>query len=358
MDTVVCPICGCNRWKALCSAPDRFFHRNKLYQLVRCLSCTLVRLDNPPPPEEMAHHYGTEYHAEVVAAGETGIEKRWRYSRKRVLEMVQGGTLLDIGCNSGGFLRSLSGGDWDLYGVEISLPQARRAEATSGAQVFVGDILDAPFPDSSFDVITGFHVLEHVYQPVAVIKKLWEWLKPGGLLYLHVPNIQASDAYIFKSYWYGLELPRHLFHFSPSSLSRLLSAFDFDEIRLRTLPYTHIEASIPYVLHELRGKLGMAPISSDDLRDVSGITWRVFRKVLRLCFLNPFGYASALVGRGSGIEAMFRKRILPDCSHGLTQAQTIDAMTSRERDTEELVKCSPGVTHWLPLWGTRYVIVT
>lgn len=349
MDIVVCPICGCNEWKALCSAPDRFFHRNKLYQLLRCLSCTLVRLDNPPPPEEMAHHYGSEYHAEVVVAGETGIEKRWRYSRKTVLAMVQGGTLLDIGCNSGGFLRSLAGGDWDLYGVEISRLQARRAEATSGAQVFVGDILDAPFPDSSFDVITGFHVLEHVYQPVAVIKKLWEWLKPGGFLYLHVPNIQASDAYLFKSYWYGLELPRHLFHFSPSSLSRLLSAFDFDEIRLRTLPHTHIEASIPYILDELRGKLGMAPISSGNLRDASGITWKVFRKVLRLCLLNPFGYASALVGRGSGIEAMVRKRFPSAYSHGQTQVQTIDAMNSREKCTGDLVKRSTEVTHRLPL---------
>ena len=65
----------------------------------------------------------------------------------------------------------------------MSPTEAQKAEASSGAQVFVGDILDAPFSPLSFDVITCFHVLEHVYRPKDVVRTLWEWLRPGGILY-------------------------------------------------------------------------------------------------------------------------------------------------------------------------------
>ncbi len=309
MNLMLCPICGCGRGERFLSAPDRFHGRETTYQLVRCTSCSLVWLLNPPEPEEMDYHYGIDYHEAIETAGETHIEKRWRYPRKKLVEMVQGGTLLDIGCNSGGFLQTLKGPDWKLYGIEISPAQARRAEAKSGAQVFVGGILDAPFPESGFDVITGFHILEHVYQPREVIRKLWKWLKPGGILYLHVPNIEALEARIFRSYWYGLELPRHLYHFSPTSLSRLFAHFQFDEILLGTLPHNHIEASTRYVIDRIRQKLGIAPSPLGAVNHSPGIAWRIVRKLLRVGMLEPVSYLTAVVGRGAGIEAAYRKRV-------------------------------------------------
>jgi SAM-dependent methyltransferase len=168
--------------------------------------------------------------------------------------------------------------------------------------------LDAPFPASSFNVITGFHVLEHVHQPKEVIGKLWEWLKPGGVLYLQVPNIESLDARIFQSYWYGLELPRHLFHFSPVSLRRLIASFGFDEVLLRTMPYTHAEVSMPYVFDELRAKIGFSTTPHNAVAGPPGMAWRIVRKALRLGFLNPLGSLAAVMGRGAGIEAVFRKR--------------------------------------------------
>lgn len=253
----------------------------------------------------MSFHYGADYHQTITTAGEASLDKRWQYARDRVLELKQGGALLDIGCSSGGFLRSIKSADWNLYGVEISPIQAKRAEITSGAQVFVGGILEAPFLASSVDVITGFHVLEHMYQPKAVIGKLWEWLKPEGILYLHVPNIEAVDARMFRSYWYGLELPRHLYHFSTVSLRRLFAPFDFDEVHLRTLPYTHIEESLRYVFDELQRKVGMSPSP----RTVPGIAWRIVRKAWRLGLLEPLAYLVAAGGGGSGIEVMLKKRV-------------------------------------------------
>jgi SAM-dependent methyltransferase len=190
----------------------------------------------------------------------------------------------------------------------VSPTEAQKAEASSGAKVFVGDILDAPFSASTFDVITGFHVLEHVYKPKQIVGKLLEWLKPGGILYLHVPNIDALEARVFQSYWYGLELPRHLYHFSPASLSRLFAFYDLEELILRTLSHNHIEASIHYVREEIRARLGISRIPLSTVHKSPGITWRIIRKALRLSLFEPFGFLSAAVGRGAGIEVMYRKR--------------------------------------------------
>ena len=255
----------------------------------------------------MPYHYGRDYHEAITTGGED-FDKRWRYPRNRILEIAQGGALLDIGCNSGGFLRTLAGPAWELYGIEVSPTEAQKAEVSSGAKVFVGDILDAPFSASTFDVITGFHVLEHVYQPKQVVGKLWKWLKPGGILYLQVPNIDALEARIFRSYWYGLELPRHLYHFSPASLSRLFAFFEFEELILRTLSQNHIEASIHYVLEEIQARLGISRTPLSAIHKSPGVTWRITRKALRLGLLEPFGCLAAVVGHGAGIEVMYRKR--------------------------------------------------
>lgn len=311
-----CSICEEKRVDGLFSAPDRFHQRDRLYPLLRCPSCSLVWLRDVPDQEEMAFHYGAGYHQAITSAGETGIDKRWNFARERVLESKEGGVLLDIGCSSGGFLRSIKSPDWKLYGVEMSGSQAQRAEKMSGAKIFVGSILDAPFSSSSFDVITGFHVLEHVYQPKEVIRKAWEWLKPGGILYLQVPNIEALDARIFRSYWYGLELPRHIFHFSVVSLRRILAVCEFDEVYIRTLPYTHIEESTYYVVEDLRRKLGISPA----LRKTPGLVWRVFRKACRLGLLEPLGVLVASAGRGAGIEALLRKPAISDGAEAKRQA--------------------------------------
>jgi len=257
----------------------------------------------------MAYHYGAEYHKSITNAGETRIDSRWHYARKKVLELAQGGALLDIGCSSGGFLRTLKGGDWKLYGVEMSPEEARTTEANSGAQVYVGGILDAPFPESSFDVITGFHVLEHVPQPIDVVIRLQKWLKPGGILYLHVPNIEALEARLFRSYWYGLELPRHLLHFAPASFRRLFAETDLDEIYLQTLSRNHIEASVTYILDDIRQKFGLAATTLDGVKQSPGIAWKVIRKLWRLGVIEPISYITAVCGRGPGIEAAYRKRV-------------------------------------------------
>ncbi len=89
-------------------------------------------------------------------------------------------------------------------------------------ELHVGDILTAPFPAGRFDVVTAFHVLEHVPDPVAVARRMLDWLAPGGLLIVEVPNAGGLGAALFGGAWSGLELPRHLSHFTPVTLERVI----------------------------------------------------------------------------------------------------------------------------------------
>lgn len=303
-----CPICGANSPREVIQAPDRFHVRKELYQLVRCPACSLVWLENPPAPEEMPHHYGEAYHRAVTVSGETKPDARWRAPRDRVLQMAKGGAILDIGCSSGTFLRTFKGGGWDLYGIEISPQEARKAEVSTGARVHVGDVLDAPFPSRSFDVITCFHVLEHVYRPLETIMKAWDWLKYGGIFYLEVPNIESLEASIFRSYWYGLELPRHLYHFSPTSLRCLFQPLGFEELLLLTNADCHVEKSVRYVVDDLLMKVGISRSPLAAARATPSIAWKAFRKPFRLGFLSPFCRLAAVTGHGATIEAVFRKK--------------------------------------------------
>ena len=306
----VCPICASDEPMLRLRAPDRFHMRTEVYELMECRQCSFVWLDNMPALEEMAYHYGADYHRAVTASGETKLLKRWRPTRDKVLKMGRGDSLLDVGCSSGGFLRTLRDGPWKLYGIEISPDEARRAGESSGAEVFVGTVLDAQFAPQSFDVITAFHFLEHAHKLKEVVGKMWEWLKPGGIVYIQVPNIEGVEAHIFKSYWYGLELPRHLWHFSPASLRELFLAAPFEEVFVGTTPDCYVEKSMHYLLDNAFAKAGISRTPLAALNGSAGISRRLIRKAMRLSVLWPFRQASVAAGRGAGIDAVFRKTTL------------------------------------------------
>jgi SAM-dependent methyltransferase len=129
------------------------------------------------------------------------------------------GRYLDVGCGSGGSLAVAAALGWRAAGIEVDTAAADRARRFT-PDVYAGDILSAPFPPGSFDVVSAFHVLEHVPDPVAVVRRMLEWLAPGGLVVIEVPNAGGLGASIFGPAWSGLELPRHLSHFTPRTLGR------------------------------------------------------------------------------------------------------------------------------------------
>jgi 2-polyprenyl-3-methyl-5-hydroxy-6-metoxy-1,4-benzoquinol methylase len=299
-----CAACGDTGADYFVSAPDRYHGRQTQYRLVRCPSCSLVRLENPPPPERMGEHYGADYDRSVASAGEE--PNRWRGRWEVLAKYKSEGAILDLGCSAGGFLEGLKDSNWKLYGIEMSDAVAKKAEARCGANVFVGDILDAPFRRESFDAITCFHVLEHLYQPREVLEKVSEWLKPGGIFYMMVPNIDSAGSRIFKSYWYGLELPRHISHFSPGSLRKLAQSVDLSEVSITTDREVFIEASMKYILDDMFRKIGIerAPLSK---AHKPSLPFRVVRKAFRLTVFPVMSGIASIAGDGESIHAIFRK---------------------------------------------------
>jgi len=306
-----CPSCGSDSVTDLLSAPDRFHLRKELYHLVRCAECLLVWQACPPAPEQMGRHYTREYHDAIVSSGERFATDRWNPLVKLISEFKQGGALLDIGCSSGGFLSMMKSPAWTLYGIEMDELSAQRARSRTCATVFVGDALDVPIQCASFDAITCFDVLEHIYNPRQFLAKVWEWLKPEGIFCAVIPNIESWEARVFGTHWYGLELPRHLFHFSPSSLRRLATSFGLEEVLVKTPPTSYIERSVGYVCSDLFEKLGFVPAPQAHSAPPK-LPLRVLRKAFRLAVIAPVSHMAALAGAGPSMEVVFRKPPLRD----------------------------------------------
>lgn len=302
---VMCPACGGDQIQPFVSARDYFFVRGTRYGLTRCAECHLCWLSTPPRVEEMGSHYGDDYDRMITAPGDL-YPHHWDLVRNKLLEYVQGGALLDIGCSSGSFLRSVKSPSWTLYGIEMSQPVADHASATTGAEVFVGDVLEAEFGENSFDAITGFHVLEHMYDPGAVMKKALSWLKPGGVFTITLPNVDSLEARLFGRYWWGLDVPRHLWQFSPRALAAMASSVGLEVVEVGTTRSCYLDNSIRNWLLEMKLACGMCPDAPANAKPVSALK-RLVQKAFRLTVVYPFREVAVMAGAGADLHAVFRK---------------------------------------------------
>jgi SAM-dependent methyltransferase len=156
--------------------------------------------------------------------------------------------MLEIGCASGAFLHHMACQGWKVQGIEYS-EKVAQAAAKLGYPVHSGPLETAPQPDQPFDLIVGWMVLEHLHEPVAGLKKLREWAKPGAWLVLSVPNAGSAEFRLFKDKWYALQLPTHLYHFTPRTLEKVLSAsgWHLEDVRHQRV-LGNLFASVGYVL--------------------------------------------------------------------------------------------------------------
>lgn len=130
--------------------------------------------------------------------------------------------ILDIGCGRAGLLRSLLKQGWECHGTErATFPDSDDFE---GLHIFTGDLSEAAYQTAEFDAISIWHVLEHLDDPFEVLDEMARITRPGGLLAVAVPNFSSWQCKIFKSDWFHLDLPRHLYHFDLHSLTQALQA--------------------------------------------------------------------------------------------------------------------------------------
>lgn len=186
--------------------------------------------------------YPATYHAYATPASPISrklIERaRLSAARRIVQDLPAGATVLDVGCGNGALLIAIGAlGSYRLLGVEQS-PAAADAATARGLTVWRGDLTDAPFEDASIDLVIVNHVLEHVFDPLATLRKIAAVLKAGGRVIGEVPNVDSWDFRVFRALWGGGHAPRHLWHFTPTTLQRALDTCGFAQIEIKGVLHT------------------------------------------------------------------------------------------------------------------------
>jgi len=160
------------------------------------------------------------------------VRKYTLHQKLKLINKVNGtvGSLLDFGCGTGDFLKKVNQHQWDAYGYEPDTT-ARNLALKKNPNKIIEELTQA---NHTFDIITAWHVLEHVPDLEDTILLLKSLLKKGGHLILALPNHRSFDATYYKSFWAGYDVPRHLYHFDKKSMKSLVKTFNFKWID--TLP--------------------------------------------------------------------------------------------------------------------------
>jgi 2-polyprenyl-3-methyl-5-hydroxy-6-metoxy-1,4-benzoquinol methylase len=258
MESVPCPCGASGEDVRVLDGTDRLHGIEGRFTVVRCRACGLMRTNPRPIPDAIGAYYPADYgpylSTQVTPGGSTALKWMRRIFRRIVetnatrLPSVRPGRALEIGSASGGFLQFLSDSGWSVEGIEFS-PEAAARAREAGFEVFAGRVEDAPDPVHRFDLLVGWMVVEHLHDPVTVLRKLRRWSSPDAWLVLSMPNAGSAEARIFGDAWYALQLPTHLYHYTPATISALLGATGWNVERIlhqRTM--ANLIASIGYRL--------------------------------------------------------------------------------------------------------------
>jgi len=254
---VPCDYCAAMETEPYLTGHDRLCGLEGEFHVVRCARCGLLRMNPQPVPADQPKTYSSSYElhtasVEVPAppAGRlrwalvnyrnyplgvpssalvralawpfTGPRLRGRYGIP-YLPYEGDGRLLDLGCGVGRYVAQMQAAGWNAEGMDL-VPEAVRVGREAGLPMQVGTLPGADLPESHYDLVTLWHVLEHVPGPKATLEACRRVLKPGGRLAVVCPMSDSLAARWFGSAWYGLDVPRHLTHFTQATLARHLEA--------------------------------------------------------------------------------------------------------------------------------------
>lgn len=226
---IFCPICESDNIQHFSRIKD-FSVSGETFQVDQCDSCRLLFTNPRPLPSELWKYYKSENYVSHTNKGNNTVNflyklartqtLRWKYNLVRKFTPV---SLLDYGCGTGHFLSYCKTKGLEVYGFEPD-NQARDIAGNKVGETIYADI---SLIDKSFDVVTLWHVLEHVSLLSDTMLWLKQKLNKNGRVIIAVPNYESYDAGIFKEFWAAYDVPRHLYHFSKASLTTLANKYGF-----------------------------------------------------------------------------------------------------------------------------------
>ncbi len=230
MTLSACPACNSGDIHFALSVKDLSISQEN-FEVWECSNCSLRFTQNAPSKENIAPYYQSENYISHSNTNKGLINKLYHSVKKitlnkkrKIIMKATGlttGKILDFGAGTGAFLNTMRQAGWQVSGVEPDQNARKNASELYHLNLLEPDALKS-FALSSFDVITMWHVLEHVHQLNETIAQLKNLLTPNGKLIIAVPNYTSFDADHYKEFWAAYDVPRHVYHFSPASMKKLL----------------------------------------------------------------------------------------------------------------------------------------
>jgi 2-polyprenyl-3-methyl-5-hydroxy-6-metoxy-1,4-benzoquinol methylase len=241
-DVPLCPVCGSAEFSEFAVGFDyELLTCRNPWRFVQCAACQHVWLNPRPAVSELTTIYPSSYYAyNYSKINRVAREAKEWLDRRKIAKILRAcgqrpRSYLDVGCGDGRFLRALERFGVPrskLYGLELDQAVVDRLRGEGYTGVFRERAEDsASIPDGQIDLVTMFHVIEHVDDPGAVLRRISRWLSPAGVLAFETPNLESWDARIFqRTYWGGYHIPRHWNLFMPATVSRLLDRNGFQVV--------------------------------------------------------------------------------------------------------------------------------
>lgn len=247
-----CPVCGSKNILPALTVKD-YTVSHEFFEIWECRHCTLRFTQNVPEEEEITSYYQSHNYISHSNTSEGLINNLYHKVRKRTLiqkknlvkklTRIKRGTILDIGSGTGAFLNTMQKASWKVNGLEPDTNARKKALELYNLKLDSSEKLYSLTP-GSFDAITMWHVLEHVHDLHAYINQIKNLLKPGGKIFIAVPNHTCYDEEIYREFWAAYDVPRHLYHFSPASIKELLSLHGLHVEKMKPMWYDSFYVSM------------------------------------------------------------------------------------------------------------------
>ena len=234
-----CPSCGNSSFHNHLICKDHSISKES-FAIVKCDQCELLFTNPRPNKESIGKYYETEDYISHSNSSKSIINKIYKIVRSFSLknkikiadQLTTDKNILDYGCGTGHFLSEAKKNNWKIKGIEPNESARQLANKQLGGHVFPTLVeLDK---NEKYSIITLWHVLEHILDLSTTLGVLKSLLSKDGSLIIAVPNPESYDAQYYKEYWAGYDVPRHLYHFTPKSLKKLIQKHNLKLIE--TLP--------------------------------------------------------------------------------------------------------------------------
>lgn len=240
-----CPVCQSSKIGPALTAKDHTVSQEN-FSIWECQNCQFRFTQEIPVESRIGRYYQSEEYISHSNTSKGLINQLYQWVRnytlkqkRKLVQRLSGkkeGSILDIGCGTGEFLGTMKQAGWTTLGLEPDEGAREMAAKEQGVTVHESEHL-FQLSDPTYDVISMWHVLEHVHRLHEYLEQIRSLIQPDGTLLIAVPNYRSKDAEQYQAEWAAYDVPRHLYHFSAGNMKKLLGQHGFELKEMQHMPF-------------------------------------------------------------------------------------------------------------------------